>query len=202
VKQPQVVVRGGDYMPTLFAIHGRASTHTIVSRAVAALPRTDLVGRTTSAVEAARVVKTLAPDGVTVDVRLPDGDGIDLAARLRTARPGLCVVLFGPATHRLMHRAVAEGFSAYVPSTATAAHAAAAIRSSLAGRSSLSSRTLSDMLRQRAVAGLSPRELQVDKLVREGLTPAEIAVQLKVSESTVRTYVARVRAKIGGDRTA
>ncbi|HEX2772711.1 MAG TPA: response regulator transcription factor, partial [Micromonosporaceae bacterium] len=184
-------------MPTVFAIHGRASTHTIVSRAVAALPRTDLVGRTTSAVEAARVVETLAPDGVTVDVRLPDGDGIDLAVRLRETRPGLCVVLFGPATHRLLRRAVTEDFSAYVPDTAGAAQAAAAIRSCLAGRASFSSRTLSDVLRQRGAADLSPRELEVDKLLREGLTSAEIALRLKVTESTVRTYVARMRGKIG-----
>jgi DNA-binding NarL/FixJ family response regulator len=148
------------------------------------------------------VVETLAPDAVTVDVRLPDGDGIDLALRLRAARPGLCVVLFGPATPRLLRRAVTEGPSVYVPSTAGAAQVAAAIRSGLSGRASFASQSLSDVLRRGAVADLSPREREVDKLLREGLGPAHIAIRLQLSETTVRTYVARVRAKIGSDRTA
>lgn len=184
-------------MPRIFAIHARASTHTMVGRAVATLPRVELAGRSASAVEAVRVFDTLAPDAVTVDVRLPDGDGIELAQRLRARRPGLCVVLFGPATHRLLHRAVSAGISGYVPATSGAAQAAAAIRTCLAGRDSFSSRTIAAVLRHGGSVELSPREREVDKLIRERLSPAEIAERLRVSESTVRTYLARVRTKLG-----
>jgi DNA-binding NarL/FixJ family response regulator len=143
-----------------------------------------------------------SPNAVTVDVRLPDGDGIDLAPRLRGARPGLGAVLFGPATPRLLHRAVTEGLSAYVPSTAGAAQAAVAIRSCLSGRARFSSQTLSEVLCRRSPASPSPREREVDKLLRGALSPADIAVRLQVTESTVRTYVQRGRAKAGREGQA
>src|SRR5207244_93167 len=93
-------------------------------------------------------------------------------------------------------RAVAAGILAYVPNTAETAQAAAAIGTGLAGRASFSSRTLSAVLQHGRSVDLSRREREVDKLIRNGLSPVEVAAGLQVSESTVRTYVARVRAKI------
>lgn len=186
-------------MPTVFAIHGRARTHLFVSRIVATLPRAELVGRSDSAAEAVRVFDTLAPDAVTVDVRLPDGDGIDLALRLSTRRPGLCVVLLGPATDLLLRRALTAGISAHLLETADVAQATAAIHHCLAGRTSFPSRSLTDALRNGRTVNLSPREREVNALIRDGLSPIEIADRLHVSESTVRTYVARARAKTGVD---
>jgi DNA-binding NarL/FixJ family response regulator len=177
----------GGTVATVFAVHANANHHLVVSRAVAGLPHTDLVGRSASAVEALRVFPTLAPDAVTVDVRLHDGDGIGLAELMRERRSDLCVVAFGPPTRRLLRRAVAAGVAAYVPHTATAEQAADAIRACLSGGGSFSSRTL------------SPREREVDDMSRAGLSTVEIAVRLGVGETTVRTYVARVRAKVGGD---
>jgi DNA-binding NarL/FixJ family response regulator len=184
---------------TVFAVHANASHHLVVSRAVAGLSHTDLVGRSASAVEALRVFSTLAPDAVTLDVRLHDGDGIELAELMRERRSDLCVVAFGPPTRRLLRRAVAAGVAAYVPHTATAEQAAGAIRACLSGGGSFSSRTLSEILRHCPSPDLSPREREVHTMSRAGLSTVEIAVRLGVGETTVRTYVARVRAKVGGD---
>jgi two-component system response regulator DesR len=112
------------------------------------------------------------------------------------------VVLFGPATARPLRRAVDAGILAYVPNTADAAQAAATIRMAMAGRASFSSRTLSAVLHHGRSVDLSRREREVDMLIRNGLTPVEIAAGLQVSESTVRTYAARVRAKTDTTGTA
>jgi DNA-binding NarL/FixJ family response regulator len=181
---------------TVFAVHADASIHLKVSRAVSALCDVELAGRSVSALEALRIFATLAPDAVTVDARLPDGDGIDLAQRLRFHRPDLCVVVFGPAVPRLVRRAVAAGALAYVAKTADVAKTAAALEACLSGGASFSSDTLNAALRAGQPVGLSRREQQVFELARDGLTSGEIAVRLEVGETTVRTYVARLRAKL------
>jgi DNA-binding NarL/FixJ family response regulator len=184
---------------TVFAVHADATIHLKVSRAASLLHDVELVGRSVSALEALRIFDTLAPDAVTLDARLPDGDGIDLAQRLRSHRPHLCVVVIGPAVPRLVRRAVAAGALAYVPKTADVVEMAAALEACLSGGGSFSSDILNAALRADQPAGLSPRESQVVQLARDGLTSGEIAVRLDVRETTVRTYVARVRAKLGGE---
>jgi DNA-binding NarL/FixJ family response regulator len=184
-------------MPTVFAIHAQAGTHLLVSRAVDMLARTELAGSSSSAVEAARVIDTLAPDAVTLDARLPDGDGIELAERLHADHRGIGVVLFGPADDRRLLRAVAAGVSAYLPAATEVGQTVAAIRGCLAGRGSFSARSLNGALRRDPSSTLSRRELEVVDLIRAGLGQGQIADRLHISESTVKTYVARVRAKGG-----
>jgi DNA-binding NarL/FixJ family response regulator len=188
-------------MATVFAIHANAVTHLTVSRAVAALDEAELVGRTTSAVEAQRVFETLAPDAVTVDLSLPDGNGIMLAHVLRAGRGDLPVLLVGPMTHRLLKRAVSAGVAAYLPRSAGVPEVSAALRACLSGNGSFSAHTLNALLRESRPTGLSRREQQVYDLLQGGCSPVEVAARLRLGESTVRTYVARVRAKTaaGGD---
>ncbi|MEV4538570.1 response regulator transcription factor [Asanoa sp. NPDC049518] len=183
---------------TVFAIHANAATHLMISRAVTSVANTELTGRTASAVEAQRVVESLAPDLVTVDLRLPDGDGIALAERLRRTRPHLPVLVVGTPTHRLLERALTAGVAAYVSREAGAVEVAAAIRACLSGGGSYSAHSLNAALRQHRAPGLSRREREVYDLLRNGLTPAAVADALGLGESTVRTYVARVRAKTAG----
>jgi DNA-binding NarL/FixJ family response regulator len=188
-------------LPTLrvFAIHARASTQLVVGRAIEELSWTELAGSSRSAVEATRLIDMLSPDAVTLDARLPDGDGIELAERLHAIYPGLGLVMFGPSRDPLLMRAVTAGVSAYVTATGETAWVAAAIRSSLAGRCSFSSRSLVGVLRNERRSALSTREREVIQLIRDGLGPAGIARRLQVSESTVKTYLARARAKVDMD---
>lgn len=184
-------------MARLFAVHAQVATHLVVSRAVGDLPRAELSGSSRSAVEAARLVDILAPGVVTLDARLPDGDGIELAERLHADHPALGLIVFGPSRASLLRRAVAAGVSAYVvASTADVARVAAAIRSCLAGHNSFSSSLLVGAVRNERPMPMSGREREVTQLVRDGLGPTEIARSLRISESTVKTYVARARAKV------
>lgn len=187
-------------MLRVFAVHARASTHLVVGRAVDALPRTELAGSSRSAVEATRLIDELSPDAVTVDARLPDGDGIEFAEWLHARYPGLGLVVFGPPRDGLLVKAVTAGVSAYVTATSETAPVAAAIRSSLAGRCSFSSGSLAGALRTERRSALSRREREVVQLSRDGLGPTEIARRLQLSESTVKTYLTRARAKV--DRTS
>jgi DNA-binding NarL/FixJ family response regulator len=165
------------------------------------VPRTELAGSSTSALEATRLLDILSPDAVTLDARLPDGDGIEFAEWLHANHPGLGLVLFGPSGDRVLLQAVTAGVSAYVVSaTADVARVAVAIRSCLAGHSSFSSRSLEGALRRDHPWALSRREREVTQLIRHGLGPADVARHLQVSESTVKTYLARARAKVGMDR--
>ncbi|MFF5175558.1 sigma factor-like helix-turn-helix DNA-binding protein [Micromonospora sp. NPDC000089] len=202
-------------MSRVFAVHARPATHRAVDRAVAALPGVGLAGHSSSAAEAIRVFQALAPDALTVDVRLADGDGIELAAELIAARPGLRVVLLGPATDGPLRRAVLAGIAGHVPDpTGTAGHlpsptagpghppapagvdrVAAALREVLAGRIAFDSRVLAGALRAGPPAQLSRREREVVELLGDGLPAAEVARRLRLTESTVRTYAARARAK-------
>ncbi|MBY8873687.1 response regulator transcription factor [Micromonospora sp. PLK6-60] len=192
-------------MSRLFAVHARPATHLVVEHAVGTLPGVVLAGHSASAAEAVRVVQSLAPDALTVDVRLPDGDGIDLAAELLAARPSLRVVLFGPATDGRLRRAVLAGIAGHLPGPAGGAgdrpgvtevdRVAGAIRDVLAGRVAFGSRFLTGALRAGTPTGLSGREREVTELLGAGLPATEIARRLRLTESTVRTYAARARAK-------
>ena len=187
-------------MAGVFAVHAQAGTHLVVSRAVGELPRIELAGSSRSAVEAARLVAMLSPAVVTLDARLPDGDGIELAERLHAEHPGLGLVLFGPSRTSLLRGAVAAGISAYVvAATADVSRVAAAIRCCLDGHNSFSSHLLAGAVRNERPMPLSRREREVTQLVRDGFGPTEIAKLLRIRESTVKTYVARARTKADRD---
>ena len=137
---------------------------------------------------------------MTLDARLPDGDGISLAAELRRWMPKLGVVVLGPAREReLVLRALDAGLSAYLPETATVTELAAAMHHSIAAAHSFSATHLAALLRRGGRpgrgGGLSQREQLVLQLTQQGMGIAAIAALLLVSDSTVRTYISRIRGK-------
>lgn len=188
-------------MARIFTVHARPATRLAVARAILAAPGLEIVAQTTSAAEARRVLGAIRPDAMTVDARLPNDDGIALAEELRAANPGLGVVVLGPSRDReLVLRALMAGLSAYMPESAAATELAAAIRQAATSTNTFSSRCLAAALRhsrrRTQSAALSAREEEVLRLVREGMGLGAIAGQLLLSESTVKTYLARVQAKL------
>ncbi len=188
-------------MVRIFTVHARPLTRYGVAQALIGAPDFELVGQTASAAEALRVAVALEPDAITVDHRLPDGDGIELAAQLRAARPGLGTVVLGPARDRqLILRTAACGLSAYLPETAAAEELVAAVRHSVTSGNGFSARFLAAALRRGGRSAgdgtLSGREQQVLHLVQQGLGPREIADRLELGESTVKTYLSRIQAKL------
>lgn len=159
-----------------------------------------------TAEDAVKMVAKLSPDVVIMDVRLPDGSGIDVAKKLRADDANLgIVVLTMYAGDAQMFEALDAGASAFVPKNAQTDDVVAAARHAASAPGSFSAPDLADALRRRmAPQGpqLSPRELEVLGLLADGLSVAELSRNLYISESTTKTHISKVYDKLGAANRA
>lgn len=169
-----------------------------LAHAVGPCPDIELLAEVGTAAEAIRVVPAAAPTVITVEPSLPDGDGLALAAELRRRLPGLGTVLLASPEDSLLFRALETGMSAFVPRSAPAGEVVSAIRHAAAAASTFSAPGLAEALSRRRPHGevLSRREQDVLRLMRDGESIARMAAAMSVSESTVKTYVARLYTKL------
>src|SRR6266568_3586562 len=142
----------------------------------------------------------LAPEAIAAT--LPDGDGMRLARNFRDLYAGLGIVMLtSRGEDDVLFRAMETGVSAFVAKTAPVDEVLAAIRHSAVAASSFTATGLATALTRRRVAderlALSSRELEVLRLLRDGLSIPVIALQMYISYSTARTYVARLYEKLG-----
>jgi DNA-binding NarL/FixJ family response regulator len=170
-------------------------------------PDIEIVAECGSAAEAPWMLATALPDVVTVDVSLPDGDGLRLARELRDRRSDLgIVILTSRDEDDVLFRALETGVSAFVAKVAPVEEVLAAIRHSAVAASSFTASGLANALTRRRETterlALSPREMDVLRLLRDGLPIPEIAVQMFISYSTAKTYVARLYQKLGAANRA
>jgi len=163
-------------------------------------PDIEIVAECGLAAEAPWMLATALPDVVTVDVSLPDGDGLRLARELRDRRADLGIVIL---TSRDEDDVL---FRAFVAKAAPVEEVLAAIRHSAVAASSFTASGLANALTRRRETtdrlALSPREMDVLRLLRDGLPIPEIAVQMFISYSTAKTYVARLYQKLGAANRA
>jgi DNA-binding NarL/FixJ family response regulator len=170
-----------------------------LTRLLAGIADVDLVGAAGSVADALAVVDETLPTVVMFDTTLPDGDGWDLARRLRARYPTIGLVLLSSAgDDATMCRALDEGLSAFVAKDAQPGAVLAAVRHAAQAPRAFNAVGLAAALaRRRASSGLlSQRERQVLSLMRDGISLPGIAERLAVSEATVKTYVARLYTKL------
>jgi DNA-binding NarL/FixJ family response regulator len=170
-------------------------------------PDIEIVGETGSAAEAPAVIARAIPDVVTIDIGLPDGDGLQLARALRDRYGSLgIVVLTGSGQDDVLFRALDTGVSAFVLKSAPVEEVLGAIRHAAVAATSFTATGLLDALSRRRAADsrfpLSPRERQVLMFLMDGLSTPAIARALFVSQSTAKTYVARLYDKLGANNRA
>jgi two-component system, NarL family, response regulator DevR len=172
-------------------------------------PDLEVVGEASSVREALDRVPAACPDVAVLDVRLPDGNGIELCRDLRAQLPGLrCLMLTSFADHEALFDAIIAGASGFTLKEALASDVVAAIRTIGAGGSLLDPQTTTALLkwlhRQQEqidpVYRLNERERMVLELIGEGLTNREIGERLHVAESTVKGYVSPLLAKLDMQR--
>jgi DNA-binding NarL/FixJ family response regulator len=139
-----------------------------------------------------------------LDVRLPDGSGIDLCRDLLSAHPGLhCLMLTAFDDDEANYAAVLAGASGYVLKDIRASGLVDGVRKVAAGRSlvgaSVPARVVETLSRPTAdpTSGLTLRERQVLELIAEGLTNREIGERLGLAEKTIKNYVSALFAKLG-----
>ncbi|QIS12535.1 response regulator transcription factor [Nocardia arthritidis] len=188
--------------------------HHIVRRGVADLigaePDLDVIGEAGSVSQALARIPALRPDVVVLDVRLPDGNGIELCRDLLTQHPELrCLILTSFTDEQAMLDAILAGASGYVVKDIGTLELVDAIREVGAGRSLLDNRAAAALmakLREEAeaksgpLAGLTDQERTLLELLGEGLTNRQIAGRMFLAEKTVKNYVSRLLTKLGVER--
>jgi DNA-binding NarL/FixJ family response regulator len=171
-------------------------------------PDLEVVGEAGDGARAVELARSLRPDVVCLDVRMPGVDGLratELVLRLPQPPRVLVVTTFEHDGYVL--DALTAGASGFLLKRAGADEMVQAVRTVAVGQSLLYPQALRDLVRTRprAMAGapaLTPREREVLGLVAQGMTNAEIATALVVGVETVRTHVASVLAKLQArDRT-
>jgi DNA-binding NarL/FixJ family response regulator len=141
------------------------------------------------------------------DVRLPDGDGIALTARVRASSSTIgIVVLTMYAGDGQVFAALDAGASGFVGKDAPAEDVVAAARHAATNPRAFTARDLAGALRRRMSAPtgpkLSPRESEVLALLVDGLSTSQIARRLYIGESTAKTHVGHIYEKLGAGNRA
>ncbi len=169
-------------------------------------PGFTVVGEAGSVAEALVMIRSEQPEVVIMDVRLPDGDGLDTVKKLRAAGETMgIVVLTMYAGDQQLFDALEAGASGFVNKDAPAEEVLAAARHAAASPASFSAADLADAMRRKASQGgpkLSPRERDVLKLLADGLAVSGIAKALFISESTTKTHISKLYEKLGAGNHA
>lgn len=163
-----------------------------------------VIGEAATYAEALREVPPLRPDVAVLDIRLPDGNGVELCRELLAASPGTrCLMLTSFVDESSMIGAVLAGASGFLVKDIRGAELVEAIRAVGAGRSLLDERAtavLMAKLREQNTPGplatLTGRERTVLEYLGQGLTNRQIARRMFLSEKTIKNYVSQLLNKL------
>lgn len=192
--------------------------HEIVRRGLAELLELerdiDVVGEAGTKADALHRLPACRPDVAILDVRLPDGSGIEVCREIRDTMPGThTLMLTSFADDNALFDAIMAGASGYVLKEIRGTALVDAVRQVAAGQSLLdpaATQQVLDRLRRNddegaeeddpALAGLSEQERRILRLIGEGMTNRQIGEELHLAEKTVKNYVSSLLAKLGMSR--
>jgi len=169
----------------------------------------DVVAEATTGVEAIDAVRRTRPDVVLMDVRMPEMDGLEATRRILTGTEGepRVIILTTFDLDHYVYAALSAGAGGFLLKDVTPEHLVAAVRLVRSGDALLAPAITRRLVERfagrdadalhRDLSALTPRELEVLRLLAEGLSNAELAARLHLSEATVKTHVARILAKLG-----
>lgn len=187
--------------------------HEIVRRGLADLLHLEsdltIVGEAGTAADARRRLPAAHPDVALLDVRLPDGSGIELCREMPTLSPATrCLMLTSYADDQALFRSISAGAAGYLLKEVHGSELVTAIREVAAGRSLLDPATTQRVLQRlrgeelhkRRISSLTEQEQRILELIGKGLTNRQIGEELNLAEKTVKNYVSSVLAKLGLER--
>jgi two-component system response regulator DevR len=187
--------------------------HEVVRRGlidlVSAEPDMEVVGEAGTAAEALARIPQTKPDIAVLDVRLPDGNGVEVCRDIRTELPDTqCLMLTSYADDEALFDAIMAGATGYVLKDIQGTDLLDAIRTIASGKSLLdpmATQRVMERLRapnkeDDAVAGLTEQERKILDLIGEGMTNRQIGQTLFLAEKTVKNYVSSLLAKLGMER--
>jgi DNA-binding NarL/FixJ family response regulator len=168
-----------------------------------------VVGEAEDGAQALRQNRELQPDVVLMDIRMPNMDGLEAARRIITASPARVLILTTFGADEYVYGALQAGASGFMLKDTPPEQLIAAVRAAAAGNALIDASVTRRFISQFAKAVrptvatpselelLTSRELEVLRLLTQGLSNSEIAATLIVEESTVKTHVSRILMKLG-----
>jgi DNA-binding NarL/FixJ family response regulator len=170
-----------------------------------------VVGEAADGQQALRLVDTLRPDLVLMDIAMPELNGLEATARIAKEHPDVRVMILSMhANEEYARRAIRAGAQGYLLKRASTAELELAVRAVARGdpylSPAISKHLLADFARQSEHAGpldqLSPRQREVLQLIAEGHSRKEIAEKLSISPKSFDAYRSEIMAQLGIDDTA
>jgi two-component system, NarL family, response regulator DevR len=187
--------------------------HELARRGIAGLleaePDIQIVGEAGTAAQARSRILATRPDVAVLDVRLPDGSGIDVCRDIRSSAPDIhCLMLTAYDDDEAIYAAVMAGAAGYVLKDIRGAGLVDSVRKVADGKNLLDPALTAKVIeRMRGggdtdprLASLSTREKQIMALIADGLTNREIGLRLSLAEKTVKNYVSGLLSKLGLQR--
>jgi two-component system response regulator DevR len=186
--------------------------HEVVRRGVRDLLEAEddltVVGEAGTAEEAVGRIPATSPHVAVLDVRLPDGDGIEVCRDVRSRHPEIaCIMLTSFADDEAVYAAIMAGASGYVLKQVRGNELVDGIRRVARGESLLdplvTTRILERIRHSEAddeLAGLTDQERKILELIADGLTNRQIGEQMFLAEKTVKNYVSNLLSKLGMSR--
>jgi DNA-binding NarL/FixJ family response regulator len=171
----------------------------------------DIVGEGENGLDAVRLVETVRPDVLLLDLMMPKMDGIEATKEIRKTNPDVKILILSSFGERnQVVPAVQAGVSGYVLKDIDPEELIAALKDAYAGKTPLNPDVAGKLMEQVQGPGgvsdgygsLSDREKDVFKLIARGMSNKEIAAELFISLVTVKTHVSRIFSKLSlEDRT-
>jgi two-component system, NarL family, response regulator DevR len=169
----------------------------------------EVVGEAGTAEEALSRIPPTRPDVAIIDMRLPDGDGVEVCREVRSRDPKVqCLILTSFADDEALFDAIMGGAAGYLLKQIKGTDLVDAVRRVASGQSlldpSVTARVLERLRRgpeeDERLARLTDQERRILDLIAEGLTNRQIAQRIFLAEKTVKNYVSNMLAKLGMER--
>ncbi|WP_418958120.1 response regulator [Streptomyces tritici] len=170
----------------------------------------EVVGEAGTAEDALVRIPATRPDVAVLDVRLPDGSGVEVCREVRSRDESVkCLMLTSYADDEALFDAIMAGASGYVLKAIRGSELLTAVREVAAGKSLLDPVATARVLerlrdggakRDDKLAGLTDQERRILDLIGEGLTNRAIGERLHLAEKTIKNYVSSLLSKLGMER--
>ena len=167
----------------------------------------EVVGEAGTAEEAYGRIPATTPDVAVLDVRLPDGDGIEVCREIRSKHPEIqCLMLTSFADDEALFSAIMAGAAGYLLKQVKGTDLVGGIRRVGAGESLLDPALTEKVLErlrtpeEDELSGLTAQERRILDLIAEGLTNRQIGERMYLAEKTVKNYVSNLLSKLGMSR--